>query len=70
MVQFSEIQERLKALKREIIDLRAANTAYLSQGRRSAGRRSPVELYKHNQRELRLQQILEELAQLTKMKTA
>jgi vacuolar-type H+-ATPase subunit I/STV1 len=58
-VQFSEIQDRVKALQREIADLRAANHAYVRRQHHST-----VEVNEHKQRELRLHQILEELARL------
>jgi hypothetical protein len=53
----------MQALQREIAELRAANEAYLSKHLHSA-----LEVNAQRQRELRLQQIVDELSNLTKTK--
>jgi vacuolar-type H+-ATPase subunit I/STV1 len=62
-LQFSTIRERVKALQEEIAGLRTDNQEYLDKRRHSA-----LEVHAQRQRELRLQQILDELASLTKRK--
>ena len=62
-MQLSEIRERVQALLAEIAVLRLANQVYLSKHLHS-----PLETFAQRQRELRLQQIVEELALLTKRK--
>ena len=62
-MQFSTIRERVKALQEEIAGLRNANQKYLDKRHHSA-----LEVHAQRQRELRLQQILDELASLTKRK--
>ena len=55
------IHKRVQELKREIADIRAASQKY-----HSVSRHSTLEINQHLQRELRLQEILGELAMLTK----
>jgi hypothetical protein len=55
------IRERLKALQEETAQIRDANRLYLTK--RSRG---PLEIQAHNERALRLGQILGELALLAK----
>jgi hypothetical protein len=62
-VDLSAIRESVQALQLEISELRAANEIYLSKHLRSA-----MEIHAQRQRELRLQQILDDLARLTKTK--
>ena len=62
-MQLAAIRERVQALQAEIAELRAGNEKYLSEHLHS-----PVEIHAQRQRELRLQQIVEELALLTKRK--
>lgn len=60
-MQLAQIRERVQTLLAEIAELRAANEKYL--GKRL---HSPLETFAQQQRELRLRQIVEELALLTK----
>jgi hypothetical protein len=62
-VQLAQIRERVQALQREIAKLRTANQVYLNK-RFPA----PYEIHAQRQRELRLQQIVDELSPLTKTK--
>jgi uncharacterized membrane protein (DUF106 family) len=62
-VQLAKIRERVQALQQEIAELRVANQVYLSKRLHP-----PLETFAQRQRELRLQQIVEELALLTKRK--
>jgi len=62
-VQLSAIRERVKALQKEIAELRAANEEYLNKHIHS-----PLVVLEQRSRELRLQQILDELAILTRTK--
>jgi len=62
-MQLAAIRERVKALQGEIAELRIANEEYLQLHLHSS-----MESFAHRQRELRLQQILDELALLTKTK--
>ena len=62
-MQLSTIRERVKTLQGEIAGLRAVNETYLSKHLHS-----PLEVHGQRQRELRLQQILDELALLTRTK--
>jgi uncharacterized membrane protein (DUF106 family) len=62
-VNLSAIRERVQALQKEIAELRAANEKYLCKHLHS-----PLECHAQRQRELRLQQILDELTLLTKTK--
>jgi vacuolar-type H+-ATPase subunit I/STV1 len=62
-VNLSAIRERVKALQGEIAELRTANETYLSKHLHSA-----LEVHGQRQRELRLRQILDELALLTRTK--
>jgi hypothetical protein len=62
-VDLSAIRERVQALQLEISELRAANEAYLGKHLHPA-----LEVHAQRQRELRLQQILDDLAGLTKTK--
>lgn len=64
-MQLAVIRERVKALRGEIAELRAANGEYLKRRLHS-----PMESHAQQQRELRLQQILDELALLRKTKIA
>ena len=64
-MQLAEIRERVQALQLEIAELRAANEKYLDKHLHS-----PLEVRAQRHRELRLQQILDELAKLTKAKIA
>jgi hypothetical protein len=64
-VQQDAIRERVKALQGEIATLRAANREYLRRRLHT-----PMENFAQRQRELRLQQILDELSQLAKSKIA
>ena len=57
------MREHLQTLQQEIAALRAANEKYLSKRQHAA-----LEVHEHRQRELRLQQIVDELGQLTKTK--
>lgn len=57
------IREHVKSLQREIAELRTANGAYLQQYLHS-----PTETADHKTREVRLQQIVDELARLSKKK--
>jgi len=62
-VHLDSIRARVKALQAEIAELRAENERYISKHIHSA-----VEGLAQRQRELRLQQIIDELSQLTKTK--
>jgi 2-phospho-L-lactate transferase/gluconeogenesis factor (CofD/UPF0052 family) len=62
-VQLAQIRERVQTLLAEIAELRAANEKYLSKHLHSS-----LEIHAQRQRELRLQQIVDELALLTKRK--
>jgi hypothetical protein len=62
-VQLAQIRERVQALQAEIAELRAANEKYLSKHLHL-----PMEIHAQRQRELRLQQIVDELGLLTKRK--
>lgn len=62
-MQLSAIRERVKALQKEIAELRAANEEYLKKHIHS-----PPLVLEQRSRELRLQQILDELAILTRTK--
>jgi uncharacterized membrane protein (DUF106 family) len=62
-VDLAEIRQQLKALQEEIAELRTANQAYLGKRLHSG-----LEVHAQKQRELRLQQILDELARLTRTK--
>lgn len=62
-MNLAAIRERVQTLKDEIAQLRAANQKYLSNHQHPA-----LEVHEHRQRELRLQQIVDELSQLTKTK--
>jgi len=62
-VQLSAIRERVKALQKEIAELRAASEEYLKKHIHS-----PLVVLEQRSRELRLQQILDELAILTRTK--
>ena len=62
-MQPSIISERMRVIQAEIADLREANEKYLSKHMHSA-----LEVHAQRQRELRLQQILDELVYLTKRK--
>jgi hypothetical protein len=62
-VQLSAIRERVQVLQQEIAELRAANKKYLGKHLHSA-----LEVHAQRQRALRLQQIVDELSNLTKMK--
>jgi vacuolar-type H+-ATPase subunit I/STV1 len=62
-VQLSAIRERVKALQKEIAELSAANEEYLNKHIHS-----PLVVLEQRSRELRLQQILDELAILTRTK--
>ena len=62
-MDLSAIRERVQALQLEISELRTANEQYLSKHLHSA-----LEVHEHRQRELRLQQILDDLTKLTKRK--
>lgn len=57
------IRQRVQLLQQEIAELRAANEKYLSKHLHSA-----MEVHAQRQRELRLQQIVDELSSLTKTK--
>ena len=58
-MQLAEIRERVQALQAAIAELRAANQVYLSKHRHF-----PMEIHAQRQRELRLQQIVDELAKI------
>ena len=62
-MRLAEIRQRVQALQAEIAELRVANQLYLSKHLHL-----PMEIHAQRQRELRLQQILDELALLTKRK--
>ena len=62
-MNLSAIRERVKALQEEIAELRAANEEYLNKHLHS-----PLVVHAQRERELRLQQILDELGRLTKTK--
>jgi hypothetical protein len=62
-VQPAEIRKRLQTLRAEISELRAANEKYLKKHLHPAW-----EVHAHRQRELRLQEIVDELAALAKRK--
>jgi hypothetical protein len=62
-VQLTKIRERVQALLAEIDVLRAANEKYLGKHLHI-----PLEIHAQRQRELRLQQIVDDLALLTKRK--
>jgi hypothetical protein len=62
-VQLEKIRERVQALQVEIAILRADNEKYLSKRFHL-----PMEMRDHLHREVRLQEILEELALLAKRK--
>jgi hypothetical protein len=62
-VDFSAIRERVKSLQQETAELRTASVAYLNKHLHSA-----LEIHAQRQRELRLQQIVDELGSLTKTK--
>ena len=62
-MNLSAIRERVKALQGEIAELRTANENYLNKYHHT-----PLEVHARQQRELRLQQILDELALLTRTK--
>lgn len=62
-MQLSVIRERVEALQDEIATLRAANEEYLIRRLHTS-----MKNFSQWQRELRLQQILDELAKLTKTK--
>ena len=62
-MQLNEIRERVQALQAEIAELRAANQLYLSKHLHPA-----LEVHAQRERELRLQQIIDELTLLTKRK--
>jgi hypothetical protein len=62
-VQLAQIRERVQALQAEIAELRAANEKYLSKHLHL-----PMQIHAQRQRELRLQQIVDELGLLTKRK--
>ena len=62
-MQFSEIQERVQRLKSEVAELRAACETY-----HRISRHSTLEMNEQLRRELRIQQIVGELASLTKRK--
>ena len=63
-MDLSAIRARVQALQQEIAELRAANLEYLNKHLHPA-----LEVHAQRQRELRLQQILDELGQLTRRKT-
>lgn len=60
-MQLLAIRERVNALRMEIAALRTANENYLKKHQHSA-----PEVHEQRNRELRIQQILEELVKLTK----
>ena len=62
-MDLSAIRERVQVLQQEVAELRAANKKYLSKHLHSA-----LEVHAQRQRELRLQQIVDELTNLTKTK--
>ena len=62
-MELSAIRERVKALQKEIAELSAANEEYLKKHIHS-----PLVVLEQRSRELRLQQILDELAILTRTK--
>jgi superfamily I DNA and/or RNA helicase len=62
-VDLQTIRERVKVLQEEIAKLREANKVYLKKHPHS-----PIEVSAQRTREIRLQQILDELAGLTKTK--
>ena len=62
-MNLSAIRERVKTLQKEIAELRAANEEYLNNHLHS-----PLVVHAQRSRELRLQQIMDELARLTKTK--
>lgn len=62
-MRLSAIRERVKALQGEISQLRAANEEYFNKHIHS-----PLVVHEQRERELRLQQILGELARLMKTK--
>jgi vacuolar-type H+-ATPase subunit I/STV1 len=63
LMQLGVIRERVHALQQEISSLRAENARYLSMHLHSA-----LEAREHRLREVRLQEIVEELGRLTKTK--
>ena len=60
-MNLSAIRERVKALQKEIAELKAANEEYLNKHIHST-----LVVLEQRERELRLRQILDELALLTK----
>jgi vacuolar-type H+-ATPase subunit I/STV1 len=62
-VNLLAIRERVRSLQGEIAELRTANENYLNRYHHT-----PLEVHAQRQRELRLQQILDELALLTRTK--
>jgi len=66
-VNLSAIRERVKALQKEIAELKAANEEYLNK-HINKHIHSTLVVLEQRERELRLQQILDELALLTKTK--
>jgi uncharacterized membrane protein (DUF106 family) len=62
-MQLAAIRERVQVLQQEIAELRAANQEYLNERLHSS-----LEVFAQKQRELRLQQIVDELIKLTKTK--
>ena len=62
-MDLSAIRERVQLLQQEIAALRAASETYLRKHIHA-----PLEVHAQRQRELRLQQIVDELSTLTKTK--
>ena len=62
-MDLSAMREHLQTLQQEIAALRAANEKYLSKRQHL-----PLEVHEHRQRELRLEQIVDELSRMTKTK--
>ena len=62
-MDLSATRERVQALQEEIAKLRASNQQFLTERLHSS-----LQLAAHKQRELRLQQLVEELARLGKTK--